>query len=122
PGLTPGPIRGQVPGQTGGQVTDLTGDNAINPTRGQTPDLTPGQTPDLTPGLTPVEIVQAAGRGDADAEAALRRYESRMARALAHVINILDPDVIVLGGGMSNIERLYVTVPQMWTSFVFSDR
>jgi predicted NBD/HSP70 family sugar kinase len=41
---------------------------------------------------------------------------------LAHVINILDPDVIVLGGGMSNIERLYTNVPQLWTRWVFSDR
>jgi fructokinase len=45
-----------------------------------------------------------------------------MARALAHVINILDPDVIVLGGGMSNLDRVYDRVPQLWGRFVFSDR
>ena len=44
-----------------------------------------------------------------------------MARALAGVINILDPDVIVLGGGMSNVRRLYVNVPMIWGAFAFSD-
>jgi fructokinase len=67
-------------------------------------------------------IVQAAEQGEAVAEAALARYEDRMARALACVINVLDPDVIVLGGGMSNIVRLYRNVPQRWTQYVFSDR
>jgi predicted NBD/HSP70 family sugar kinase len=43
-----------------------------------------------------------------------------MARALASVINVLDPDVIVLGGGMSNIERLYDNVPRRWSEYVFS--
>jgi fructokinase len=52
----------------------------------------------------------------------MRRYESRMARALAHVINILDPEVIVLGGGMSNLDNVYERVPNLWASFVFSDR
>lgn len=52
----------------------------------------------------------------------LLRYEERLARSLAGVINILDPDVIVLGGGMSNVERLYVEVPRLWSSYVFSDR
>lgn len=55
----------------------------------------------------------------ADAEAVLHQYEHRMARALAAVINTLDPDVIVLGGGMSNVDRLYTNVPGLWTSFVF---
>jgi fructokinase len=45
-----------------------------------------------------------------------------MARSLAHVINILDPDVIVLGGGMSNLTRLYQNVPALWGQYVFSDR
>ncbi len=48
---------------------------------------------------------------DALAERALSRYELRLAKSLAHVVNILDPDVIVLGGGMSNVDRLYNTVP-----------
>jgi len=51
----------------------------------------------------------------------LRRYEERLARALASVINVLDPDVIVLGGGMSNVERLYTEVPRLWPRHVFSD-
>jgi len=49
------------------------------------------------------------------------RYEERLARALAAVINLLDPDVIVLGGGMSNVERLYTDVPRLWGEYVFSD-
>lgn len=57
--------------------------------------------------------------GAADADDALARYEHRMARALAGVINVIDPDVIVLGGGMSNVERLYVTVPRLWQQWVF---
>lgn len=72
--------------------------------------------------LTAKEIVHLAQEGNAPAEKALRAYEHRMARALAGVINILDPDVIVLGGGMSNIERLYENVPKHWAEFVFSDR
>ena len=65
-------------------------------------------------------IVAAAGTGNREAEAALERYESRMARALASIINVLDPDVIVLGGGMSNIDRLYLNVPLLWTVHVFA--
>ncbi|HLG58706.1 MAG TPA: ROK family protein [Vicinamibacterales bacterium] len=61
----------------------------------------------------------AAAAGDAIAETTLTRYEHRMARALAGVINVLDPEVIVLGGGMSNIERLYQNVPRLWNAFVF---
>ena len=53
------------------------------------------------------EIVQRAGQGDATAQAAMARYLDRFGRALSVVINILDPDVIVLGGGMSNLDRLY---------------
>jgi fructokinase len=56
-----------------------------------------------------------------DGEAALTRYEARLARALAGVINLLDPDVIVLGGGVSNVDRLYVNVPRLWGAHVFSD-
>jgi fructokinase len=52
---------------------------------------------------------------------ALGRYEERLARALASVINVLDPDVIVLGGGMSNVGRLYTEVPRLWPKHVFSD-
>ena len=52
----------------------------------------------------------------------LDRYEERLARSLAGVINILDPDVIVLGGGISNIQRLYTNVPVLWKPYVFSDQ
>jgi fructokinase len=67
-------------------------------------------------------IADKAAAGDAGAEAVLARYEERLARGLAHVINLLDPDVIVLGGGLSNIARLYENVPRLWGRFVFSDR
>jgi fructokinase len=66
-----------------------------------------------------VEIMQLAEQGDPVAELALSRYEIRLAKSLAHVINILDPDVVVLGGGMSNVERLYSTVPLILKQWVF---
>jgi fructokinase len=72
--------------------------------------------------LDAAQIAAAAARGDAASEATLRRYEQRLARALAVVINVLDPDVIVLGGGLSALERLYVNVPLLWGPHVFSDR
>lgn len=59
--------------------------------------------------------------GEEDASETMQRYEDRMARSLAHVINILDPDIIVLGGGMGNIKRLYDNVPKIWGDYVFSD-
>ncbi len=67
-------------------------------------------------------IVSRALNGDTECEFSLVAYEDRLARSLAHVINILDPDSIVLGGGMSNIERLYENVPEIWGKYVFSDR
>ncbi len=63
-----------------------------------------------------------ADAGDAAAVATLDRYEDRMARALAAVINVVDPDVIVLGGGMSNVARLYAGMPRRFARYVFSDR
>lgn len=72
--------------------------------------------------LDAATIVARAVGGDAECELTLQRYENRLARSLAHVINILDPDVIVLGGGMSNIQRLYDNVPRIWGRYVFSDR
>lgn len=71
--------------------------------------------------LTPFEIANAAAKGDIDCETSLARYETRLARALASVINVYDPDVIVLGGGVSNISRLYSNVPELWSQWVFSD-
>ena len=66
-------------------------------------------------------IAARAADGESAAIAALERYESRMARALASIINVIDPDVIVLGGGLSNIVRLYANVPARWGPYVFSD-
>ncbi len=66
-------------------------------------------------------IAAAAARGDATAIATLERYERRMARGLASVMNVIDPDVIVLGGGLSQIGRLYEQVPRLWKGYVFSD-
>ncbi|HED33477.1 MAG TPA: ROK family protein [Gammaproteobacteria bacterium] len=71
--------------------------------------------------ITAVDIVKLADDCNQQAEACLQRYEDRLARGLAHIINILDPDVIVLGGGMSNISRLYSHVPKIWAKYVFSD-
>jgi len=71
--------------------------------------------------LDPPQIVERAAEGNAGCEAALQRYEARLAKSLATVINLLDPDVIVLGGGLSNIARLYPRVPALWARWVFSD-
>jgi fructokinase len=67
------------------------------------------------------EIAQRAGEGDAACAASVARYEARLARSLAGVINILDPEVIVLGGGLSKIARLYENVPRLWGEHVFTD-
>jgi fructokinase len=67
------------------------------------------------------EIAARAAAGDRLAEACLAQYEDRLARALAGVINILDPDVIVLGGGMSNLGGLLTNVPVLWGAHIFSD-
>lgn len=72
--------------------------------------------------LSAPEIVAQAGLGQADAVATLERYCDRLARALASVINVLDPDVIVVGGGMSNTASLYTEVPKLWGRYVYSDR
>lgn len=71
--------------------------------------------------LKGADIVAAASSGDMQAEAALQRYEHRLARGLAAIINVVDPDIVVLGGGMSNQDRLYRNVPKLWGAFVFSD-
>lgn len=69
----------------------------------------------------PTEIAARAAQGDAVAVACMETYEDRFARALATVINILDPDAVVLGGGVSNIERLYERLPAILPAYVFSD-
>jgi fructokinase len=71
---------------------------------------------------TALEIAARAEAGDAIAGATIDRYAERLARALGSIINVLDPDLIVLGGGLSNINRLYQRVPQLWAAYVFSDR
>lgn len=72
--------------------------------------------------LDAAEINRRAQAGDGRARETMERYTDRMARALASVINILDPDVIVLGGGVSNAASLYEEVPRRWQRYVFSDR
>jgi fructokinase len=71
--------------------------------------------------LDAAAIAARAAAGEAKARASLARYEDRLARSLATVINLLDPDAIVLGGGLGRIERLYREVPRLWGRYVFSD-
>ena len=71
--------------------------------------------------MTGSEIADLAERGDADCGATLRRYADRLARGLAGVINLIDPDAIVLGGGLSGIAALYRQVPALWSRYIFSD-
>ena len=73
-------------------------------------------------GLEAAAIADAARAGNVFARASLDRYVERLARALALLIDIVDPDVIVLGGGMSNVEHIYRAVPEAWQRWVFSDR
>lgn len=67
------------------------------------------------------DIAAAAAAGDAASRAAYERYVSRLARGLAQVVNLIDPDVIVVGGGMSNVSSLYVDLPPAMRPYVFSD-
>ena len=71
--------------------------------------------------LSAPDIVEAAARGDGAAERAMAAYERRLAKGLAMVVTMLDPDIIVLGGGLSNVSRLYGSVPRIWGEFAFSD-
>ncbi len=71
--------------------------------------------------MTAEAICAQAAAGDAAALESLGRYEDRLARALGSVINLIDPDAVVLGGGMSKVERLYANVPAMWQRYIFSD-
>jgi fructokinase len=71
---------------------------------------------------TAQEIATRAGDGDIAASVAIDLYARRLAKALATVVNLLDPDVIVLGGGLSNIAPLYPRVPELWVEWVFSDQ
>lgn len=69
--------------------------------------------------LNGTQIVALARGGDGAARSALERYANRLARSLAHAVNLLDPDIIVLGGGMSNVAELYEWVPPQLPSYVF---
>jgi fructokinase len=73
-------------------------------------------------GVAAVDVAERARAGEPRAVEALARYVDRMARALGSIVNVVDPDVIVLGGGLSNIEQLYRDVPERWAGYVFSDR
>jgi fructokinase len=70
--------------------------------------------------LGAAQIAERAASGDAACQATLERHASRLARSLAAVINLLDPDVIVLGGGLSRMAHLYERVPALWSAWVFS--
>lgn len=72
--------------------------------------------------LSGEDVVAAAGQGDERALQTLARFEDRLARALSSIINVLDPHVIVVGGGLSRVARLYDHVPRLWDQWVFSDR
>lgn len=72
--------------------------------------------------LSPNQIVNRLHDNDQYARAAMSLYEEQLACALAGVINMVDPDIIVLGGGLSNINRLYKNVPNLWQKWCFSDR
>ena len=72
--------------------------------------------------MSPARIAAAAAVGEPHAGATMALYEDRLARGLATVINLLDPEVIVLGGGLSALSRLYDSVPRLWERHVFSDR
>jgi len=78
--------------------------------------------PEAETPLTAADVAERARAREPRAVARLDRYVDRLARALASVINVLDPDVIVLGGGVSNIDALYDAVPDRWARYVFSDR
>ncbi|WP_153132332.1 ROK family protein [Dechloromonas hortensis] len=71
--------------------------------------------------LSAEQIEQRAAAGDAACEATLQRYEARLGRALAGIINVLDPQVIVLGGGLSKMQRLYRNLPERCGPHIFSD-
>src|SRR5687768_7841623 len=66
------------------------------------------------------DLLAHASGGDVAAEATLERYASRAARGLAAIINVVDPDVVVLGGGLSNIDALYERIPRLWGRWVFA--
>ncbi|RMD78750.1 MAG: ROK family protein, partial [Gammaproteobacteria bacterium] len=113
----PDPAAGELPGPAcwcglhGCLETFLSGPGLAADHRRATGEALPGEA-----------IVERAGRGDRACARTLERYVHRLARALAAVVNLLDPEVIVLGGGLSRIAALYQRVPALWARWVFSDR
>ena len=71
--------------------------------------------------LRATEIAEAAKAGDRQAAEGLDLYCDRLARALANVVNLIDPHVIVLGGGLSKMDALYQRVPELWRNYIFSE-
>ncbi|WP_169544815.1 ROK family protein [Sneathiella aquimaris] len=84
------------------------------------PGLSKSHDPVGAKGPTAKEIATMAARGDAAAIRTITTYERRLAKALAGIINVLDPDVIVCGGGLSNMDNLYTRVPELWQAYSFS--
>jgi fructokinase len=113
----PGPVRDELPGpacycgRSGCIETFLSG-----------PGMAADHHRHAAQDLNSAEIARGAASGDGDCRATLDRYIDRFARSLATVINLIDPDAIVLGGGLSAIDALYDEVPQRWGRYVFSDR
>ncbi|MGL4860925.1 MAG: fructokinase [Enterobacteriaceae bacterium] len=68
---------------------------------------------------TGAQIIERAQQNEPLAQQVLQRYERRIAKSLAHVVNLFDPDVIVLGGGVSNVQRLYQTIPDLMQPWIF---
>ena len=71
--------------------------------------------------VTAEEVVARAGAGDKAARATLDRHADRLARGLAHVVNLIDPEIIVLGGGLSQLDHLYAEVPGLMQRWIFAD-
>ncbi len=71
---------------------------------------------------SPLDILSAAENGNAEADDTLLRYEERLAKALVSVVNVLDPDIVVCGGGLSNMSRLYTNIPELMPKYIFSDK
>ena len=71
--------------------------------------------------LTAEELCDQSSKGDRQAADTMARYEDRLARALGSVINLIDPDIVILGGGLSKIGRLYTNIPRLWRRYIFSD-
>ena len=128
PGPLPGPRDGERPGppcycgKSGCIETFLSGPGLFEDWRA---DRQAGQRPGVSTGTAPsgdaVAVIAAAERGEPAALAAMQRYEDRLARALAHVVNLIDPDVIVLGGGLSKVERIYGAAQRLLPRYAFSD-